>query len=239
MKLIIKVVGGGGGGGGGGGAAFAQGYNPNAPAEMQQFLSQHPQIAAKVNSDPSLLTNSTFVQDHPELSTFMADHPDYTASLDKQADAKSMGSFMSSHPQIAEKVQQDPSLLNNQQFLDDHPELQTYMNDHPGVAAAARQNPRGFDERATGDGRNQGNFSEYHYSYGYHDANGIPGHRAESGQPNQNWDGGNNRQEAQNHYEQPQAAEGGQFNDVNKGNWNHGYSNGSHHAYGQYHHHNH
>jgi len=44
-------------------------------ARFDQFLDDHPNIAEQVRKDPSLVNNSEYEKNHPELQTFLENHP--------------------------------------------------------------------------------------------------------------------------------------------------------------------
>jgi hypothetical protein len=150
--------------------------NRGEMASMDSFLDGHPEIAAQVRKNPSLLTNEQFVKQHPELQAYLQQHPQVREQIaqnpnnfmqreqrfDQREDGMdrdgidrdrnrgemaSMDSFLDGHPEIAEQVRKDPSLLTNEKFVKSHPALQTYLQQHPQVREQIAQNPNNFMQR--------------------------------------------------------------------------------------------
>jgi hypothetical protein len=69
--------------------AMAQGMGP----KMDRFLGDHPELAAQVRANPSLLYDRQFRHDHPELQTFMQNHPNEYKTLEDHG----VGAFDSGH----------------------------------------------------------------------------------------------------------------------------------------------
>jgi phage-related protein len=138
-------------------------------ANMDHFLDSHPEIAERLQKDPSLVNDKHFVQSHPDLQQFLADHPgireEYKENpnafmhqeqrFDRREDQgrdrdvtrgelANMDHFLDSHPEIAERLQKDPSLVNNKQFVESHTALQQFLADHPGVREEYKENPNAF-----------------------------------------------------------------------------------------------
>jgi hypothetical protein len=137
---------------------------------FDEFLDSHPELSAQIRNNPSLVNNTQFVADHPELQQYLQDHPEVRADLaqnpnavtrqeegyDRTQDRRdqdrnlshaelvNMDRFMDSHPEIAEQLRKDPSLLDNQQFINSHPALKEFLAQHPGVREQARENPNFF-----------------------------------------------------------------------------------------------
>jgi hypothetical protein len=142
-------------------------------AGFDAFLDQHPQISRQLSSDPSLVRNPKYLQDHPELRQFLRTHPDLRAEVTENPNAlmqseqrwetregddvargsgTAMGTgelstfdaFLDAHPQVAEQLSKDPSLINNEEFLESHPALQDLLKQNPAIQQQFKQNPQAF-----------------------------------------------------------------------------------------------
>ena len=57
----------------------AKGFN-----DFDRYLSQHEEVREQIKSNPSLLNDSTYLSQHPELQKFETEHPAFTKAV--QAD---------------------------------------------------------------------------------------------------------------------------------------------------------
>jgi hypothetical protein len=145
-----------------------RGINREELARFDQFLDNHREIAEQLRKDPSLVDNSEYVKNHPELQTYLQDHPairtqikenpnafmraedrfDYREdNRDRDVNREEVGrfnQFLDNHREIAEQLRKDPSLVDNGEFVKNHPALQTYLQDHPGVRTELKENPNAF-----------------------------------------------------------------------------------------------
>jgi len=139
-------------------------------ANMDRFMDSHPEIAAQLRSNPSLVNDKQFVDNHPELRQFLAEHPgvreEYKENpnafmnqeqrFDRREDQArgdrdvtrgelaNMDRFMDSHPEIAEQLRKNPALVNDKQFEKNHPALRQFLAEHPGVREEYKENPNAF-----------------------------------------------------------------------------------------------
>jgi len=145
-------------------------------AQFKVFLDTHPDIAARLRTDHSLINNRDFVKHHSDLKKFLHNNrgvrdlakqdPDAfmqrVDQFDRDRDFQNQGrqqvpdrgresaqlhQFMDSHPEIAEQVRKNPSLLDDRNFVKNHPALQTFLQDNPGIREDVRQNPDAFMRR--------------------------------------------------------------------------------------------
>jgi len=145
-----------------------RGINREELARFDQFLDNHREIAEQLRKDPSLVDNSEYVKNHPELQTYLQDHPAIRTQIkenpnafmraedrfDRREDNRGrdvnreelahFDQFLDSHREIAEQLRKDPSLVDNGEFVKNHPALQTYLQDHPELRSELKQNPNGF-----------------------------------------------------------------------------------------------
>ncbi|MGC1398217.1 hypothetical protein [Candidatus Binatus sp.] len=114
--------------------AMAQEMGP----KMDKFLNAHPDLAAKVRADPSLLYNKQFRDEHPELQTFMQNHPNEYKRLAQHG----VGAYDSGHVWRDENWwhAHDPNWVNEHhpEWAHDHPEWaqnHAEVAPHPGTYA--------------------------------------------------------------------------------------------------------
>ncbi len=166
---------------GSGGSTAAAPASSSTPGQIgrpldafDSFLQSHPDVASKVRTNPSLLSNSTYMSQHPELQSFMSAHPGVARvaqnnpqrlmaadqrfrqsgyAVDREQ-MRGFDSFMKNHPDIAQQVSKDPKLLTSQKYISGHPELQQYMKSHPGVANDLQKHPGYFLQRSANFNQN-------------------------------------------------------------------------------------
>jgi phage-related protein len=133
-------------------------------ASFDGFLDSHPKIAQQLMSNPSLIDNPQYVQQHPDLQQFLQTHSGVQEELKENPQAFMQGEgrfersggditrgemvnfdkFLDSHPAMAQQLAKDPSLVNNKQYVQDHPELQQFLQTHTGVRQELTENPQAF-----------------------------------------------------------------------------------------------
>jgi hypothetical protein len=136
--------------------------NPGEVANFDRYLDTHPNVAASLKQDPSLINNSAFLANNPSLATWMKAHPQ--AALEMRENPQAFRSlegrfemheinpgevanfdrYLDTHPNVAASLKQDPSLINNSAFLANNPSLATWMKAHPQAALEMRENPQAF-----------------------------------------------------------------------------------------------
>jgi hypothetical protein len=138
-------------------------------ANFSNFLNDHPELAAQLQKDPSLMDNREFVDSHPALQNFMDGHPDIRADVNsnpiefmrqedryeqqlgdrnvRPSELEAMGHFLDSHPEIAEQLQKDPSLIDKPEFVQNHPQLKEFLAQHPEIRAQFDEHPDAFMHR--------------------------------------------------------------------------------------------
>jgi phage-related protein len=144
-------------------------------ANMDHFLDSHPEIAERLQKDPSLVNNKQFVESHTALQQFLADHPgvreeykenpnafmhqeqrfdrheDFNTHRDRDVtggELSTFNEFMEGHSNIAGELSKNPSLANNQEYLENHPALNDYLKAHPQVHQELSENPQTFLQSA-------------------------------------------------------------------------------------------
>jgi len=139
-------------------------------SSLDQFLDSHPELSGQLRSDPSLVNNEEFVENHPALKQYLQSHPEVREELnqnsnavmhqeqrfdrreDRQGDRNdatrgqlaSLDGFMDSHPEIAEQIRKDPALLDNRKFVESHDSLKQFLASHPEIRQEVRENPNAF-----------------------------------------------------------------------------------------------
>jgi hypothetical protein len=135
-------------------------------AGFDQFLDNHPDLAAEIRNNPSLVNNQEFVQNHPALQQYLEQHPEVRQDLSQnpnavmrqeqrferhegmddttRRDLAIMDSFLDTHPEIAEQLRKNPSLVDNKAFVENHPALAQFLAQHSEIRQDIEQNPNGF-----------------------------------------------------------------------------------------------
>ena len=127
-------------------------------ADFDAFLDTHPQIDAQLRSNPSLINDQKWLQDHPDVLAFFNHHPrakkeiagspsflirregrrasrdarERSANLRKEEIA-SFQEFLNFNPQISKQLSANPALIKDPRYLNEHPGLHAYLYDHPLV----------------------------------------------------------------------------------------------------------
>lgn len=132
--------------------------------QFDRFMDSHPDVAAQVRKNPTLLVNYNFVQSHPDLNTFLEDHPQLRTEIGQNPvafmqeensvdrpngarDADEFNHFLDSHREIAEQVHKNPSLVNDRQFVKNHEVLQQFLQQNPGIRDELNRNPNAFAQQ--------------------------------------------------------------------------------------------
>jgi len=135
-------------------------------AGFDQFLDNHPELAAQIRNNPSLVNNQEFVENHSALQQYLQQHPEVRGDLSQnpnavmrqeqrferhegdddttRRDLAIMDSFLDSHPEIAEQLRKNPSLVDNKAFVQNHPALEQFLAQHSQIREDIRQNPNAF-----------------------------------------------------------------------------------------------
>jgi hypothetical protein len=102
--------------------------------KMNKFLNDHPDVAAKVRSDPSLLYSKQFRHEHPDLQTFMQNHPETYTRLEQHgvySGGHGAGAYDQNHQWRSANWwhQNNPNWANQNhpEWAQSHPE----WNNHP------------------------------------------------------------------------------------------------------------
>jgi phage-related protein len=140
---------------------------------MDQFLDSHPEIAQRLDRDPSLIDNQGFVHAHPALQQFLQQHPGVSEAYERNPDefmrdenhydhqgqsggnsdmnrgqVASFHEFLEGHSGISAELAKNPSLATNDEYLQNHTELQSYLTANPEVKAQLTSDPQSFIKSA-------------------------------------------------------------------------------------------
>ena len=156
-----------------GGVTAPQASNNASPAQndqgsFQQFLASHPVMEKELESNPSLVNDSQYVQNEPDLNTYLNNHPNIKAELQKNPndllqksatgrpspkpplngeDAQVMDNYLDQHKDVDQQLKQNPALIDDATFLLQHQDLKTLLDDHSDVRAQYEQTPAYFTQR--------------------------------------------------------------------------------------------
>jgi phage-related protein len=152
--------------------AWAQQYDVTRRdlENFHQFLENHPRIAQELRSNPSVINNRRWVDDHNELEAFLRRHPEIREELranpqrfmawerryDRRwgdnvswREVRMFEDFLDSHPRVAERLRRNPNLVNDREFLTSHDDLNDFLRDHSSLRRSLQSNPYAFVERAS------------------------------------------------------------------------------------------
>lgn len=145
-------------------------------ANFGQFLANHPILERELESNPSLLNDSNYVQSEPDLQIFLTHHPNVKSELDRDpgyferhkemntanrsglsngsgpldsTDTQKMDQFLNAHHDVAEQLKENPALIDDSTFLIQHPDLKTFLNENPRVWEEVARNPRYLTQHET------------------------------------------------------------------------------------------
>ncbi len=157
--------------------AVTQNPNPDITrGELRAFdgyLDSHPEIAAQLRRDPSLINDKNYLKANPSLREFLEDHPntrqelketpDYFMARERRFDRNERGdnditrtelrnfdNYLDKHPEVAKELQRNPRLIDNPKYVAGHPGLKEWLDHHPNSREELRENPKAFMARERG-----------------------------------------------------------------------------------------
>ncbi len=144
------------------------GRNPNPDltqgevAKMDQFLSSHPDIEKQLQSNPSLINNVKYLDDHSQLRAFLdanpqireefTENPSYFMQRESQfathgngsGQVATMDAYLDKHPDEARELNAYPARINDSDYLSHHKDLQAFLKKNPEVREQFMSNPSSF-----------------------------------------------------------------------------------------------
>ncbi len=157
--------------------AVAQNPNPDiSRGELRAFdgyLDSHPEIAAQLRRDPSLINDKNYLKANPSLREFLEDHPNtrqelketpnYFMARERRFDRNERGdnditrtelrnfdNYLDKHPEVANELERSPRLVDDPNYLRAHPGLKEWLDHHPNSREELRENPKAFMARERG-----------------------------------------------------------------------------------------
>jgi len=137
--------------------------------ELDSFLDAHPTLGDQLQSNPTLINNRTFLNDHPDLVEFLRSNPglaqDWRSNpqaamtdlsrIDAlqarpagtgivRAQVATFDTFLNDHPAITEELRAHPDLISQQSYLKSNPQLKSFLSSNPAIAEQLRTNPALF-----------------------------------------------------------------------------------------------
>lgn len=131
-------------------------------ASMDQFLDSHPDVEKQLQSNPSLINNVKYLNDHPQLRAFLdgnpqireefTENPSYFMQRENQFEAHENGSgqvatmdaYLDKHPGEARELNAYPARINDSDYLSHHKDLEAFLKKHPEVREQFMSNPSSF-----------------------------------------------------------------------------------------------
>lgn len=154
--------------------AVAQNPNPDITrGELRAFdgyLDSHPEIAAQLRRDPSLINDKNYLKANPSLREFLEDHPNtreelketpnYFMARERRFDRNERGdnditrtelrnfdNYLDKHPEVAKELERNPRLIDDPRYVAAHPGLKEWLDHHPNSREELRENPKAFMAR--------------------------------------------------------------------------------------------
>lgn len=156
--------------GNGNGPVHNQGSGDNLSARQTEaldaFLDAHPTLGDQLQSNPSLINNRNFVNQHPELAAFLQAHPELAEDwgsnpqaamnalsridalqaksggvIIARAQVSTFDAFLDGHAAITEELRAHPALITESAYVNAHPELKGFLASNPGIAEQLKTNP--------------------------------------------------------------------------------------------------
>jgi len=135
-----------------------------------RFLDDHPWVARDLESNPTLVNDRGYLDDHRSLAEFLDDHPEVRRELRRdphavlrrlhrleraqrrdrevsRRDLDGFARFLRDHPAVAHDLRDEPSLATSRRYLADHPSFQDFLRDHPEIREELQENPYAFLRR--------------------------------------------------------------------------------------------
>ena len=119
-------------------------------------------MGSEITRNPKLVTDATYLKNHPELVSFLNSHSDVKQELTENPQAfvdklsayrsavAEFDKFLSSHPDINSDLASNPQLANDSSYLSQHPQLKEYLEANAGVKAELQTDAANFMYREKG-----------------------------------------------------------------------------------------
>jgi hypothetical protein len=142
-------------------SAQTQDRNEIAHTNFVRFLNTHPNVAADLTRNPSLVNDPTYLANHSGLQGFLRSHPRVQKDVELgpgtysysngRADWKrapltnsETHAYLLDHLDVASELEANPSLAQDPQYLLKHPGLKQFLNEHPNALSEMKEHPYGF-----------------------------------------------------------------------------------------------
>ncbi|HEV2422874.1 MAG TPA: hypothetical protein VGS59_14275 [Candidatus Acidoferrales bacterium] len=148
-------------------AADNRGRNPNPDltrgevAGMDQFLDQHADIEQQLQANPSLINNTKYLNNNPQLRAFLSAHPqvreEFTENpsyfmhregqfenTENSSGIATMDAYLDKHAEEARDLNAYPARINDSDYLAHHKDLGNFLKGHPEVREQFSHNPSAF-----------------------------------------------------------------------------------------------
>jgi hypothetical protein len=110
----------------------------NPLQNYQAFLSQHPEAAEALSTDPGLYRSSAFMAQHPDVWSYLNQNPTLYQSMAGRVpawrpdtSAYALSDYLHTHPGLAQNLAANPAEATNPAFLRQHPEFARFLAHHP------------------------------------------------------------------------------------------------------------
>ncbi len=153
--------------------AVAQNPNPDITrGELRAFdgyLDSHPDIAAQLRRDPSLINDKNYLKANPSLREFLEHHPNTREELKEtpnyfmarerrfdrsegdnditRTELRNFDNYLDKHPETAKELERNPRLVDDPNYMANHPGLKEWLDHHPNSREELKENPKAFMAR--------------------------------------------------------------------------------------------
>ncbi len=110
---------------------------------FDQFLDSHPELAAQVRQNPSLVNNEEFVENHSDLKLYLQQHPEIREDLSKNPNAvmHQEQSFDRHEDRDRDRDGDRDRDARGDMTREELANMDRFMDSHPEIAEQLRKNP--------------------------------------------------------------------------------------------------
>lgn len=126
------------------------------------YLDSHPEVAQRLQHNPGLVDNPTFMANHPQLRDYFAAHPEVRRQIKEHPDRfmaheneffghpggahpyANTDRYLDEHPDVAARLEKNPRLVDDPTFIGNHPGLHEYLETHPVARHDWKSHPDKF-----------------------------------------------------------------------------------------------
>jgi len=114
-------------------------------AGFDQFLDNHPDLAAQIRKNPSLVNNEEFVENHSDLQQYLEQHPEVRENLSQNSNAvmRQEQRFERREDADSNRKRDNDGDINRRELS----AMDSFLDNHPEIAEQVRKNPSLVDNK--------------------------------------------------------------------------------------------